>query len=291
MVDVLLILRPDAHAVHHGQLDVDFVRRLEAVRHFDLLEALNRVGVDALLATIQNGQRLAAHVRAVAHVHGFIGDVADGVAGEIRHDLPLDGVVRYIGAAGGVFARLRALPRVVKAGRHSVAGDEAGLAVAGQRVGIIQLVAVVIRLIERQVEAAVVQARHQLVAGGLRRFGRALRGRGHGLRVVVGGGYVLQLFQPSDALLVIVVVHGLAENAKVRGQRRAADDQRHHDGEDQRGRNLSFHNRFFPSDGPQHRLTAFGRKLALGKACLQRVSQLLFIHQIHTPPKVFFSIC
>lgn len=50
-------------------------------------------------------------------------------------------------------AFLRVVP-LLKAGRHSVAGDEAGLAIAGQRVGIIQLVAVEIRLIERQVEAA-----------------------------------------------------------------------------------------------------------------------------------------
>ena len=284
-IHIVFILAVNGHAIQDRHFNFNLIRRFKAIRHFDLLIALNRVLVDHLGTAVQNHQRLAVHRRAVAHAHGFEGDVSFRMRGEIRHDFLIH-IVVVEGVMPDELAFLRVVP-LLKAGRHSVAGDEAGLAIAGQRVGIIQLVAVEIRLIERQVEAAVVQTRHQLVIDGLWRFRRGLLRCLRCLRIVVCCRSIFQLFQPSDALLVLLVVHRLSEHAEVRGQRRTADNKSQYDSKYQCGRNLFLHDFFFLSNCPKHRLTAFERKLAIGKACFQRVPQLFFIHQNHTFPVSF----
>lgn len=92
-IHIVFILAVNGHAIQDRHFNFDLIRRFKAIRHFDLLIALNRVGVDAFLAAIQNGQRLAVHRRAVAHAHGFEGDVSFRMRGEIRHDFLIHIVV------------------------------------------------------------------------------------------------------------------------------------------------------------------------------------------------------
>lgn len=75
-VDVVFILVVNAYAIEDGQFNLDIAIRREALRHLDLLEALNRVVVNDRLTAIQNGKRLTIHISAISHTHAFSANVA-----------------------------------------------------------------------------------------------------------------------------------------------------------------------------------------------------------------------
>ena len=76
--------------------------------------------------------------------------------GEIGRDLRIDCAVSSRRDTRRIEALLHAVP-LRKSGRHVLARDKIVLSIAGQRVGVIELVSVVIGLIECQLKSAVVE--------------------------------------------------------------------------------------------------------------------------------------
>ena len=127
--------------------------------------------------------------------------------------------------------------------RFAFAENLAHRRAAPEGVGIIQLVAVAIRLVERQLKRVAVLLCQQLVIHRLARHRHGRRRHGGGLRHLVSIRHGFQLFQPGRVVALFRVAE-MAKQPQSGGQRHGAHRQHQHDRKHERRGNFSFHNRF-----------------------------------------------
>ena len=140
-----------------------------------------------------------------------------------------------------------------------------------ERVGIIQLVPVTIRLIERQLKRVAVLLRQQLVVHGVARHGDGRGRHGGGLRRFVCVGQRLQLFQPC-AVVVLLRLPEMPEQPQPGRQGHAAHRNHHYNRKNQRGGNLFLHNRLLSShDAVKHLRLLPLRNVQTGEMSVQTV--------------------
>lgn len=219
-----LILIVDAGGVEHGEQQLEIVGRCGALRQLNLLIAAPGALVHLLQPAVVDVQRRALFAAVVKRAAVAQAKAVDeGVAavrmiGEPILDRLFKRLVVGEGSGfGELLVRERHFPFVKAGGLARTVGGLHG--VGGQRVAVIELVAIAVGLVKRQREGAIRLVRDELFVirfgrtGGLRCLGRVdLCGFVH------IHGVLLKAVKPVDRPVVFRIQAELAEAAKPCGQ-------------------------------------------------------------------------